>query len=379
MKKRMAIMLASIIAVSGCYSPGSVSMAAGQAEDISAGIEGLSGDSLEIDDNELLETGGGELPDAEPETDGSESTGNDSEADINGNDEDDVLDTQAIDPAGSGKAGIVTLQLPQKLEIILDPWNMDGNGQIYSEQYVIRNTGEESGVLVLSNLICLLEEQEGIIVRTDNEGIHDGQAKCIYMEMAFGNDDSVIMTQEGSEYEVRLAPGEELPFRFLGEVNENADSLWADGDFEVKVTYSWDIEGMVAEADEAELVDEAEESANADEGSETGQSADADEGKKTEPSAGADEDSETEPPADADEDKKAGSTDSADDNEETEPAAGEDEETGSAAGDGENKAIEPSAGVDGGARKGAVPAGTENRQVINGQEISDQAVETSAN
>lgn len=35
------------------------------------------------------------------------------------------------------------LQIPQKLEVVIDPWEMDGKSQIYSEQYVIRNDGKE--------------------------------------------------------------------------------------------------------------------------------------------------------------------------------------------------------------------------------------------
>ena len=58
----------------------------------------------------------------------------------------------------AGMSEVENLQIPQKLEIVIDPWEMDGKSQIYSEQYTIRNTGEAAGVLTLSQLICRPQE-----------------------------------------------------------------------------------------------------------------------------------------------------------------------------------------------------------------------------
>ena len=41
--------------------------------------------------------------------------------------------------------GLTGLLMPQKFEIVMDPWEMDGRTQVYSEQYIIKNTGDMSG------------------------------------------------------------------------------------------------------------------------------------------------------------------------------------------------------------------------------------------
>lgn len=54
-----------------------------------------------------------------------------------------------------GNARTVSLQIPQKLQIVIDPFEMDGKGQIYSEQYMVRNMGETAGALTLA-FVCRL-------------------------------------------------------------------------------------------------------------------------------------------------------------------------------------------------------------------------------
>lgn len=137
--------------------------------------------------------------------------------------------------------GLKQLRIPQKLDVIIDPWEMDGKGQIYSEQYVIRNDGEAPGILTLSNLACKVSEQSGAMVTTNREGLHDGDEKLIYMLMIFGNGDQVDLSEDGSTYHVELQPGEELSIGFEGEVNEYASEGWQDGDVVVTVAYSWDM------------------------------------------------------------------------------------------------------------------------------------------
>lgn len=133
------------------------------------------------------------------------------------------------------------LQMPQKLEVVIDPWNMDGKGQIYSNEYVIRNTGENTGILKLSNLVCRPREQSGVTIKTEKSGIHDNGEKSVYMEMVFGSEDRVVLSEDGSEYTAELKPGEELSVSFTGEVNENASEEWQNEEVTVGVVYSWDM------------------------------------------------------------------------------------------------------------------------------------------
>lgn len=136
--------------------------------------------------------------------------------------------------------GLKSLQMPQKLEVVIDPWETDGKGQVYSEQYVIRNMGGDTGILTLSGLACKSQENSGAVVRTDPYGIHEDECKSIYMEMLFGNGEQIVLSEEGAVYETELKPGEELSLQFAGEVNEYASRSWDNEDIAVRVVYSWD-------------------------------------------------------------------------------------------------------------------------------------------
>ena len=132
------------------------------------------------------------------------------------------------------------LQMPEEIRVVIDPWEIDGMGQVYSDEYVIRNTGETAVKLNLYGLTCRPREENGVIVRVDKESIHDGDNKAIYMELVFGNGDRVIFWEEESEYTVEVQPGEELLLYFSGEVNENAAQAWAGSDIMVSMSYRWD-------------------------------------------------------------------------------------------------------------------------------------------
>ena len=135
----------------------------------------------------------------------------------------------------------LSLQVPQEIEIVMDPWEMDGKEQIYSNEYIVKNCGETEGHLVLSELTCNAQTEE-IHIQTDKERIHTGDEKSLYMEMVFGDGEKIILSQEDSRYETDLEPGEEVSFCFLGEVNEYAPVDWTGSDITVNVVYSWEAE-----------------------------------------------------------------------------------------------------------------------------------------
>ncbi len=155
------------------------------------------------------------------------------------------------------------VQVPQKLEIVIDPWEIDGKGQIYSEKYIIRNNGNFTGTLTLSNLTCKPQASSGVVVRTDRDGLNDNKEKNLYMEMQFGDSGQIVMSEQSAEYQTVLKPNEELTVSFAGEINEYASEKWRNNDVKVSIVYLWDvnevqtdvmevaeIEGNVNEVDE---------------------------------------------------------------------------------------------------------------------------------
>lgn len=144
-------------------------------------------------------------------------------------------------PEDNEQSGMKKLQIPQKMTVVVDPWELDGRGQIYSEQYAVRNTGDVAGIVTISGSICKSSRQDEIVVKSDREGLHENSVKSVYMEMEFSNGDKTTLSKEGSTYQAELGPGEELAIRFLGEVNENASKVWKDGDITIDAVYSWNV------------------------------------------------------------------------------------------------------------------------------------------
>lgn len=148
----------------------------------------------------------------------------------------DALPVADSEPAESPVAA--SLEIPQKLSVVLDPWEMDGRGQIYSEPYAIRNSGSVACILRVS-FRCVLPEGSGTVIRPEKEGLYGGGGKSIYIEVVFG-EDRIVLSQEDSGYEAELAPGESLQVSFSGGMNEEAPEGWRDGDIEIEGTYSWE-------------------------------------------------------------------------------------------------------------------------------------------
>lgn len=141
----------------------------------------------------------------------------------------------------------VCLQVPQKLDLMVDPFEINEKGQIYSENYIIKNAGAEAGILTLSDIICKPGDKSEVNIITANEGMHETDEKTAYVKIVFENDEEVVLSQEGAEYKVRLAPGEELRFHYSGEVNENASRSWRERDITVGMTYFWNVEDVSRE------------------------------------------------------------------------------------------------------------------------------------
>lgn len=155
-----------------------------------------------------------------------------------------------------GDLEFIMLCIPQKVEIVIDPWEIDKRGQIYSEHYTVRNVGETAGILTFVNYMEPSMGQDEVVITTDQGNLHQGQEKTIYLEMALENGDKAVFTQEGSAYTVRLEPDEEFAFWFIGEVNENASCQWGNQDVLVWMDYIWDMEDKTDIEAEAKEISE---------------------------------------------------------------------------------------------------------------------------
>ena len=161
--------------------------------------------------------------------------------------------------------GLTSLLMPQKFEIVMDPWEMDGRTQIYSEQYIIKNTGDMSGTLKLTGIAC--EAGEDVHVQESSDGIHNGKDKKLYIELLVNDEERLVLMPEGTDYEIELAPNESITLEFTGEMNENTPQNWQNSDVKISVTYDWRAETMESISEPTEEDSESEDMAEG-EGSE---------------------------------------------------------------------------------------------------------------
>ncbi len=298
-KRNMALVLALLIGGMGCYSMGNISAAAGfeRTEDAvlskdssdkgeqEAAVDGTSGSGdseaaiqdryRSVSDNEAPgeqegisgDDGSDGSVQEETSDDGSSDGATEGEsgvADEGGSAEQENMgettgaekekgDTvssgdqkekshQGLEKANFGNSNeVLGLIVPEKMTLILDPWEIEGRGQVYSEQYVFKNTGTTAGRLTLYDLACVPQAQSGGTVRAQREEINEDDSKAIYVELVLSNGDAVTFLEDGSgRYEIELEAGDELAVYFDGEININNTAAWENGELKVTLSYVWD-------------------------------------------------------------------------------------------------------------------------------------------
>lgn len=132
---------------------------------------------------------------------------------------------------------LLRLQVPEKFNIVLDPWQMDRKEQIFSEEYTIKNTSREKGILKLTGIA--VGGKEGVEVCLGGDNINDGNGQNIFIEMVINSKDRLTLLPEGADYEIILEADTGVTVSFTGEMNENAEEGWHDSDVKVEVVYDW--------------------------------------------------------------------------------------------------------------------------------------------
>ena len=75
--------------------------------------------------------------------------------------------------------------------------------------------------------------------QTDKDGLYESEDDAICIEMELGDEERMILSQESSEYQVELKPGEEVSIQFTGEINKSMPKGLDEGSVEVTAVCSW--------------------------------------------------------------------------------------------------------------------------------------------
>jgi hypothetical protein len=143
----------------------------------------------------------------------------------------------------------LNVMIPASVRITIDPLEMSGKGQIYSDAYAIKNLGDTDVVLSFTDMrvdFANDRDFEALALPFDENAA--SKRKSIYMVVDFGRGDipPVVLTDLSRESEVRIPiraaqndpNGEDsLSLRFSGSVNHAPEVAWQSGDVSINLTY----------------------------------------------------------------------------------------------------------------------------------------------
>lgn len=261
MKKKKAIIITLLLsgigfsylkpAVSTVYAIGEIRE---QEESETHGVseEAASGENetpSSEEDGEQTESGESETQNTEEECDAEEGGSQEEQETTEQVETGELADESGqIEKKWRTEEGFTSLQVPQKFDITMDPLEMDGKTQVYSGEYVIKNTGSAEGMLKLTGIADGIGNK--VHIQTDNDSVHDGNGKNIFIELIINEEDKIVLSPEGTDYEIMLEPNAGVKLTFVGEMNENASEDWVDSDVKISVIYEWetaDEEGKMTE------------------------------------------------------------------------------------------------------------------------------------
>ncbi len=161
-------------------------------------------------------------------------SGNDAVSDndaISGNKPKKLIDPDALK--------IITLRVPRNLNFVIDPWEINGKGSIWSQEYVFSNNGKAPVELKMRDIKC--SAREGIFcagAQVSPEEVIGASGKAVQMKLELSNGDVIYVTEDGGSYETIVDAGESFTLTVIGIISDEAKEQWQDGDLSLSLSYA---------------------------------------------------------------------------------------------------------------------------------------------
>jgi hypothetical protein len=166
------------------------------------------------------------------------------EEDLNTEDPDaDVQDEQETSP-------VLNIVIPATVSISIDPFEINGRGQIYSDEYAIQNLTDSDVILTFTDMRVIFANDtdfEALAVPFDENTVSD--RKAVQLVLNFGRNDvtPVVLTDmnraaeksvllRAAEYDASEAASS-LSLSFTGSLNHAPAVDWKDGDVKLRLEY----------------------------------------------------------------------------------------------------------------------------------------------
>ena len=189
----------------------------------------------------------------------------------------------------SEECHIYNVSLPTKTMAYLDPGNLSGRGQIYSDQYVVENHGDTDVAIKIKNIDIVCHSTENVYEFlteevTDNQSmvrklnvnmVWKNETENIekVLNVAEGAPDACVLLLKAAKYDengqyIGLNDGSTGTFCFTGTLNSNMDIVWEDNDITVHFNYeivcAEETESLVSGTEEEETQENTAETENTD-------------------------------------------------------------------------------------------------------------------
>lgn len=129
-------------------------------------------------------------------------------------------------------APVFSVIVPDTLDFVMDPYELAGQGSIWSQEYAFINKGNIPVKISLSKLHCTAAED---VIIAENENLITAGRKTAALWLYLKGGSIIRVAENNSTCEFALAPGEALTFWVKGKMN--VSDQWKDGDLGLSFTY----------------------------------------------------------------------------------------------------------------------------------------------
>lgn len=152
-----------------------------------------------------------------------------------------------VNATGIAERQVTAIELPQNLNFYLDPENKNGQGQIYSAKYIIRNAGKDAVNFSIDMALSLLDNQSSIVFCPE-EWDTEPLDRSIYMYVVLKReqDKNVYVLTDlnmACAENVILAPagqdGDTIYISFGGRLSQSEE--WKSGELAVNALYAMSV------------------------------------------------------------------------------------------------------------------------------------------
>jgi hypothetical protein len=159
------------------------------------------------------------------------------------------------------QSGVLNVVVPSNIDFVIDPIEIAGRGQVYSNARPIENRGEYDVLFMITEVNVIFANTGDFVPMFEpfESTLYDAEKK-IYLALTLGDATSAItnanVEMEPAVISRLLNAGSRCPISIIGNVNPYSEAEWRDGDVKIQIIYQ--IETIIdddAKTNESENID----------------------------------------------------------------------------------------------------------------------------